>query len=216
MKGAPGNESGPAQKPGFIRKVINASSFLRGNLGSVSILLPTAMKVECGSQEPRFREAERAHQKSYGVKTCPAIDGIVEEADEILKEAKSDTVRDVPNASALSCGRGFFFSQPHITPRSVAFTRRNASQGWSTPPKTFSSPGCAATHSPPSRHGDSPRSRRTSQRGRVLHHSHGPSPACSPINREACGRFLKLAGFQKELVSGARRHSRGLRHAADL
>ena len=211
MKGAPGNESGPAQKPGFIRKVINASSFLRGNLGSVSILLPTAMKVECGSQEPRFREAERAHQKSYGVKTCPAIDGIVEEADEILKEAKSDTVRDVPNASALSCGRGFFFSQPHITPRSVAsqgtLRTDNAlflqgsyplqeSQGWSTPPKTFSSPGCAIRI----------RLRRATaialgleniERGRVLHHSHGPSPACSPINREACGRFRNWPGFRK-------------------
>ena len=33
-------------------------------------------------------------------KTCPAIDGIVEEADEILKEAKSDTVRDAGSLAA--------------------------------------------------------------------------------------------------------------------
>ena len=162
------------QKPGFIRKVINASSFLRGNLGSVSILLPTAMKVECGSQEPRFREAERAHQKSYGVKTCPAIDGIVEEADEILKEAKSDTVRDVPNASALSCGRGFFFfSTAHHS--TVGCITRNATHRQRVIParklsvageprvehaaKNIFIAGLRNTHSPPSRHGDSPRSR---------------------------------------------------------
>lgn len=35
-------------------------------------------------------------------KTCPAIDGLVEEAEEVMKEAKSDTVRD---AGALAAAQ---------------------------------------------------------------------------------------------------------------
>jgi ferritin-like metal-binding protein YciE len=33
-------------------------------------------------------------------KTCPAIDGIVEEAEELMKEAKTDTVRDAGSLAA--------------------------------------------------------------------------------------------------------------------
>jgi phosphoglycolate phosphatase-like HAD superfamily hydrolase len=55
---------------------------------------------ETEEQVERLEQVFEMLDKAPRGKTCPAIDGIVEEAEEILKEAKSDTVRDAGSLAA--------------------------------------------------------------------------------------------------------------------
>jgi ferritin-like metal-binding protein YciE len=50
--------------------------------------------VETEAQVERLEEIFELLGKLARGKTCPAIDGIIEEGEEIMKEAKDDTVRD--------------------------------------------------------------------------------------------------------------------------
>lgn len=50
--------------------------------------------AETEAQVERLEEVFEIIGKAARGKTCPAIDGIIEEAEEIMKEAKDDTVRD--------------------------------------------------------------------------------------------------------------------------
>jgi ferritin-like metal-binding protein YciE len=56
--------------------------------------------AETENQVERLEQVFEMLGKNARGKTCPAIDGIVEEADEILKEAKSDSVRDAGSLAA--------------------------------------------------------------------------------------------------------------------
>jgi ferritin-like metal-binding protein YciE len=55
---------------------------------------------ETEDQVERLEHVFEMLGKNARGKTCPAIDGIVEEAEELLKEAKSDTVRDAGSLAA--------------------------------------------------------------------------------------------------------------------
>ena len=68
--------------------------------------LAAAYEAHLQETEDQVERLEKVFEmlgKNARGKTCPAIDGIVEEADEILKEAKSDTVRDAGSLAAAGC-----------------------------------------------------------------------------------------------------------------
>lgn len=65
--------------------------------------LAAAYELHLDETEEHVERLEQVFEmldKAPRGKTCPAIDGIVEEAEEILKEAKSDTVRDAGSLAA--------------------------------------------------------------------------------------------------------------------
>jgi ferritin-like metal-binding protein YciE len=55
---------------------------------------------ETERQVQRLDEVFRLMGKRAGGKDCPAIDGIIEEAEEVMKEAKDDTIRDAAMLAA--------------------------------------------------------------------------------------------------------------------
>lgn len=55
---------------------------------------------ETEGQVERLEQIFELLGKSPRGKTCPAIDGIIEEAEEVMKEAETDTVRDAAMLSA--------------------------------------------------------------------------------------------------------------------
>jgi ferritin-like metal-binding protein YciE len=57
---------------------------------------------ETEGQVDRLEQIFEILGKNARGKTCPAIDGIIEEAEEVMKEAETDTVRD---AAMLAGGR---------------------------------------------------------------------------------------------------------------
>ena len=65
--------------------------------------LAAAYEAHLQETEDQVERLEKVFEmlgKNPRGKTCPAIDGMVEEAEEILKEAKSDTVRDAGSLAA--------------------------------------------------------------------------------------------------------------------
>jgi ferritin-like metal-binding protein YciE len=55
---------------------------------------------ETEGQVDRLEEVFRLFGKKAAGKDCPAIDGIIEEAEEVIKEAEDDTVRDAAMLAA--------------------------------------------------------------------------------------------------------------------
>jgi ferritin-like metal-binding protein YciE len=55
---------------------------------------------ETERQVERLDEVFKLIGKRAGGKDCPAIDGIIEEAEEVMKEAKDDTIRDAAMLAA--------------------------------------------------------------------------------------------------------------------
>src|SRR4029078_2119164 len=55
---------------------------------------------ETENQVERLEQVFEMLGKKTSGKPCPAIDGIVEQAEEVMKEAKTDTVRDAGSLAA--------------------------------------------------------------------------------------------------------------------